>query len=76
MNGHEILANVRRVLAKHGKKMDCTITYQSGTSVSIGMNDTITLPVLKEIAEAVGDDYIMIDGNYDGDCLYEIWIDG
>ena len=75
MSKEEILEIVKRVLAKRGKKTDCTITYDNGTTVAIGMNDTLTLPALNEIAKAAGDDYIMIDGNYGGDHLYEIWID-
>jgi len=75
MNGQGILANVRYFLESHGKNKNCAITYDSDTVVRVGINDVLTLPALKELAEMVDDPGMMIDGPDETGFLYQLWID-
>lgn len=75
MTSQEILSIVNDTAERHWTHFDAILIEERNGNAIIGLSGSITLNVLNEIADAIGDRFILIDSHPDGDPGIELYID-
>lgn len=75
MKSNEILTLVNDVLRRRSPLVSAKLAYENNRNAIIETTDGIYLSDLKEISDATGDKYILIDSHPDGGQGVDLYID-